>query len=368
MDFPQMINAYDAYNRKFIGGYLQKKGEKVVFEKKSEKPYETSLYISPGFLDMHVHVFEGYGIYGMDANLFGHRWGVHCMADCGTCGTDNLQLFKNCILPKYKDVTKLKLWLNICRFGLPSNHETIDFTMLEPGPTAQCAIENSDMVIGIKVRMNNDVPERDCLVPLFRALEAAELANMPLMVHISAGPPYAKDILPHLRKGDVVTHIFNGKTGSPFNDDGSPIKELLEAQERGVLFDVAHGYSSFNLETCRKAIEQNFMDVTISTDKHKKCSLGAPFTFVDVMSKVHGCGMPLEKVLYGVTKKASDIMKFENWCTFENMEQNATIFSYVDNSDKTEFVDPFGNMIIPEKKFIANAVITNGLWKDIEEC
>ena len=366
MEFPQRINAYDAFNRCFIGGTLKKQGERVFFVKNSEFPYDTSLYISPGFLDMHVHVFEGYGIFGMDPRQFGHSWGVHCMSDCGTCGSDNIKLFIKYVFPEYKDVTKLKLWLNICRFGLPSNHETIDFAMLDPITTAKCAVEHSDIVLGIKVRMNNDVPEKDCLVPLFRALEAAELANMPVMVHISAGPPMTKDILPHLRQGDVITHIFNGKIGSPFNEDGTPIKELQEAEARGVLFDVAHGYSSFNLETCRKAVEHGFADVTISTDKHKKCALGAPFTFVDVMSKVHGCGVPLEKVLYGVTKKASDIMKFENWCTFENMEKNATIFSYSENSQKTEFVDPFGNKIVPDKKFIAKAVITEGKWKDIE--
>ena len=74
MEFPQRINAYDAFNRCFIGGTLKKQGERVFFVKNSEFPYDTSLYISPGFLDMHVHVFEGYGIFGMDPRQFGHSW------------------------------------------------------------------------------------------------------------------------------------------------------------------------------------------------------------------------------------------------------------------------------------------------------
>lgn len=365
MKFPIRVNAYDADRRRFVGGTLNKNNGKVLFAKESEKPYETTTYISPGFLDMHVHVFDGYGIFGMDPNLFGHVWGVHGMGDCGTCGTDNIGLFRKYILPEYEGVTKIKLWLNITRFGLPSNHETIDFDVLVPETTAACARENSDLVLGIKVRMNNDVPEKDNMVPLFRALEAATLADMPLMVHISAGPPDTREILPHLRKGDVVTHIFNGKRGNPFLENGEPTQELIEAKKRGVLFDVAHGYSSFNIETCRKAIAQGFTDFTISSDKHKKCDLGAPFTFADVMTKVHHCGLGLEPTIYGVTKRPADIMGFENWCTFAQMQDNATIFSYQDNIEQREFVDPFGNAITPDKVFIARAIITDGLWKEV---
>lgn len=365
MVFPQEINAYDALERRVVGGYLTQEGNRIRFKKTSEVPLETSLYISPGFLDMHVHVFEGYGIFGMDPRLYGKVWGVHGMADCGTCGTDNLPLFKKCLLQEVEEETKLKLWLSISRFGLPSNHENFDFSALDPQTTAACAVENADLVIGIKVRINNDIKGPDALVPLHRALEAAELAQMPLMVHISAGPPEVKEILPHLRAKDVVTHIYNGKAGSPFNEDGSPIQELLDAQKRGVLFDLAHGYSSFNLETCRKALMHGFDDVTISTDKHKKCSLGAPFTFVDVMSKIHGCGLSLEKVLHGVTLKPAQIMGFDDWCTWENMERHATIFSYVPNVDKREFVDPFGNKIIPEKRFEVNAIISDGVLRNL---
>lgn len=366
MQLPVQINAYDAERRRFVGGVLKREGEGAVFCQESDQPYETDLYISPGFVDMHVHLYDGYGLFGMHASEFGHRWGVHMMSDCGSCGIDNFEGFCKYVLPTYDGVIIPKLWLHVCRFGLPSNHESIDFSMLVPKETAQLAKEHPELVVGIKVRLNCDIPEKDCLVPLDKALEAAELAELPLMVHISKGPPNCKDILPRLRKGDIVTHIFNGKPGSPWTEDGAPTKELLDAQERGVLFDVAHGFSSFNFNTCRAAVAHGFSDVSVSTDMHKRCFLGPPFTFADVMTKVHACGVPLEQIVYGVTRKPAEMLGVYDWATMENMKRHATVFSYQDNVEKKTFFDAFGNSAVPEKLFVPRAIVTNGKWEELE--
>lgn len=360
MKFPLKVNAYDAANRRFVGGVLKDEGGKIQFTAESDSPYETDTYLAPGFIDMHVHLFDGYGIFGMDATQFGHNWGVHVLSDAGSCGFDNIDGFYKYIMPVYRGRLIPKLWIHVNRFGLPSNHESIDFTTLEPKLAAKTALEHKEDVVGIKVRLNCDIPEKDCLVPLDRALEAAELAGLPLMVHVSQGPPDGKDILPRLRKGDIVTHIFNGKKGSPWKADGSPSDELLDAVERGVLFDVAHGYSSFNFQTCKAAVAHGFKDVSISTDMHKKCFLGVPFTLTDVMSKVHACGLSLEEVVWGVTSKPADMLGIQGWADFDKLCEHGTIFTYRDNADKHEFVDAFGNREIPDKVFRAQAVLLNG--------
>ena len=360
-----MVNAYDAQKRCFVGGMLKEENGHVFFSQESEKPYDTDLYISPGFVDMHVHLFDGYGIFGMHASKFGHPWGVHMMSDAGSCGIENIEAFCKYILPTYQGVTIPKLWMNICRFGLPSNHECIDFSMLAPEETAEAARKYPGLVVGIKVRLNCDIPEEDCLVPLEKALQAAELAEMPLMVHISKGPPNGKDILPRLRKGDIVTHIFNGKPGSPWTEDGAPSPELIDAQKRGVLFDIGHGYSSFNFKTCTAAVAHGFSDVSISTDMHKRCLLGPAFTFADVMSKANACGIPFEQVLYGATRKPAEMLGVYDWATMENMQKHATIFSYTDNADGKVFYDAFGNSAVPEKIFTPKAIITDGRWEEI---
>lgn len=357
------INAYDAQKRCFLGGVLKESGGQVAFVQESDRPYDVPLYIAPGFVDMHVHFFDGYGIFGMHASRFGHKWGVHVMSDAGSCGVENIEAFCQYILPTYQGVVFPKLWMNICRFGLPSNHECIDFSMLAPEETAEAALRYPGLVVGIKVRLNCDIPEEGCLVPLEKALQAAELARLPLMVHISQGPPDCRDILPRLRKGDIVTHIYNGKPGSPWTQEGAPSPELLDAQARGVLFDIAHGYSSFNFQTCAAAVAHGFSDVSISTDMHKRCFLGPPFTFADVMGKAHACGIPFEQVLYGVTRKPAEMLGMYDWATLENMRDHATVFAYTDNVQGKVFYDAFGNSVTPEKLFVPKAIVTGGRWE-----
>ena len=354
------VNAYEAANRRFVGGRLHTGGQ-AYFEKLSDEPFDdTELFLSPGFIDMHVHLFDGYGIFGMHASLFGHRWGVHAMSDAGSCGFDNIDGFYKYIIPTYRGVTKPKLWIHVNRFGLPSNHESIDFSTLRPELAARAAREHAGDVVGIKVRLNCDIPEKDCLVPLDRALEAAVLAGLPLMVHISQGPPNCEDILPRLRKGDVVTHIFNGKPGSPWKADGSPSDELLDAQRRGVLFDVAHGFSSFNFNTCRGALEHGFRDVSVSTDMHKRCFAGKPFTFTDVMSKLYACGMTLEEIVWGATAKPAAMLGFDGWTDMDALCGHGTLFSFRENTEKRVFFDGFGNTAIPDKVFHAESVLVDG--------
>ncbi len=363
--FPMKVNAYDASERRFVGGLMEKKDGKICFRKASDVPYDTEFYLAPGFIDMHVHLFDGYGIFGMHSGLFGHCWGVHVQSDAGSCGFDNIDGFYRYIMPTYRDVIIPKLWIHVNRFGLPSNHESIDFTTLRPELCARVCREHAEDVVGVKVRLNCDIPEKDCLVPLDKALEAAELAGLPLMVHISQGPPNCCDILPRLRKGDVVTHIFNGKKGSPWKEDGSPSDELLAAAERGVLFDVAHGYSSFNFKTCKGAFAHGFKDVSVSTDMHKRCFQGVPFTLTEVMTKVHACGLSFEETVRGVTSKPASMLRMDGWADFDKLCEHGTVFSYRENSEKKTFVDAFGNSEVPEKVFRAEAVIIRG---EAEEC
>jgi dihydroorotase len=44
------------------------------------------------------------------------------------------------------------------------------------------------------------------------------------------------------------------------------LKEVVEAQHHGIIFDCAHGRSHFSFPLIEKALEQGFLPDTISTD------------------------------------------------------------------------------------------------------
>jgi dihydroorotase len=93
---------------------------------------------------------------------------------------------------------------------------------------------------------------------------------------------------------------------------------------------------------------------------HKRCFVGKPFTFTDVMTKLYACGLTLDEIVYGATAKPAGILGFDGWTDFSALCKHGTLFSFRPNSEQREFFDGFGNMVIPEKVFRAEAVIVDG--------
>ncbi len=83
------------------------------------------------------------------------------------------------------------------------------------------------------------------MVPFEYALQVAEEAGMPMMVHIDDPPPSYPQVVERLRKGDVLTHCFRPFPNTPI-DQRRPVRpEVLAARQRGVFFDVGHGMGHF---------------------------------------------------------------------------------------------------------------------------
>ena len=96
-------------------------------------------------------------------------------------------------------------------------------------------------------------------------------------------------VLQALDPGDVYTHSLSQYAG-----EGSGIVELetgrvrrcvLEARERGVIFDLGHGQGSFSWEVAELCARASFYPDTLSTDLHSGNVDGLARDLPWVMSK-----------------------------------------------------------------------------------
>src|SRR5690606_4396125 len=72
---------------------------------------------------------------------------------------------------------------------------------------------------------------------------------------------------------------------------------VLEARDKGVLFDVGHGSGSFSFQVAEKAMQQGFLPDAISSDIHSKCVNGPVFDLPTTMVKFMAMGMSLGDVV-----------------------------------------------------------------------
>ncbi len=163
--------------------------------------------------------------------------------------------------------------------------------------TMRAAEENKPDVVGIKCRLSKQTSGPNDLEVLKRALEASEASHLPLMVHIGDSYSPLPKIISQMRKGDVLTHCFNGRPNGILDASGKLLPEVLQARERGVFFDLGHGSNSFDFDVAEKCIQQNFLPDTISSDLATTSINGPTFDLITTASKFLPLGLSLDQVM-----------------------------------------------------------------------
>ncbi len=123
-----------------------------------------------------------------------------------------------------------------------------------------------------------------------------------MICHLGLAPPVIGEVLEQLGPGDIVTHCWHGKgPGGILDQHGRPIPEARAAVERGVVFDIGHGLSSFSFETARKAMEAGLPLHSISTDLHVLNLRHPVRDMATTMAKFLHLGMSLREVIAAST-------------------------------------------------------------------
>ncbi|MBX6311443.1 MAG: amidohydrolase/deacetylase family metallohydrolase [Isosphaeraceae bacterium] len=261
------------------------------------------LYVVPGLVDIHAHVYNGTGARHLagdlsvipDAHTF--RSGVTTIVDAGTSGWRTFPDFKDRVIDRSQ--TRVLAWLNIVGRGMSGRPYEQKQDDMDPAATAALALQFPDRIVGIKTA-HYDGPE---WIAVDRALEAAELARLPVMVDFGTfrpERPYQRLVLEKLRPGDISTHMYvsTPRAAVPlFDEQGHLLPYLGQARQRGVKFDVGHGFESFAWAQVVPAVRQGWLPDSISTDLYARSMNAALKDMTTVMSKFLSLGVPLADVI-----------------------------------------------------------------------
>ena len=263
--------------------------------------------VTPGLIDLHCHTYPYGSAIGIPADeLVAHQC-TTTVVSAGDAGANNFAAFRRFIVPASR--TRQFAFVHIAVAGLAGFPvpELFNIDYAQPEVAARTIAENSDMVLGVKVRMSENVIARHGLEPLKRAIKACEMSGVParVMCHIGgvADKELMSQILDTLRPGDILTHCYSGApnvagVGTNIVQDGKLLPAALAAKKRGVLFDIGHGGGSFDYTIAEAAIAQGCLPDTISSDVHvfSGNSPGMPY-LPWVMSKMIGLGISLPEVV-----------------------------------------------------------------------
>lgn len=269
--------------------------------------------VVPGLIDLHTHVYAGATSLSVMPDPYAARSAITTLVDTGSAGPGNFAGFKDYVIDR--SMTRVLSYLHISFAGIYAFSPTImvgesqDIRLMAVREAVAVAREYPDDIIGIKVRVGAKTSGVNGILPLELALEAADECGLPIMAHIDEPRPTYEDVVRLLRKGDVLTHCFRPFPNAPVRADGSVKPALIEARERGVIFDIGHGMGAFSWTSARAAMAAGFPPDTISSDIHTLCIDGPAFDLVRTMNKLLALDMPLPDVVRAATSAPADAVR-----------------------------------------------------------
>jgi dihydroorotase len=257
--------------------------------------------VVPGLIDIHTHAGrskEGPGMVLQD--------GVTGWVDAGSGGADNI----DAIAAVARAAPQIgRALVNIARTGVLSPAGELHDLNAANVALAQGAIaRNRDVVVGVKARLSESVAGPNDLEALRRAQEAAAPFGLPVMIHVGQSYSPMRAILPLLKRGDIVTHMYAPAPNGILDDQGRLFPDVLAARRRGVVFDFGNGtLDHFDWATVEKATRQGFWPDTFSTDWNTQSRKTGVVDFPNVMSKFFMFGMPLMQMIACATVNAARV-------------------------------------------------------------
>jgi dihydroorotase len=322
----------------------------------------SGLYVTPGLIDIHAHVYTGTGekrSYAGDNSVppdgFALRVGVTTLVDVGGAGWRNFEDFKDRVIDR--SGTRVLSFLNIVGHGMRGDEFEHNLADMAARPTAEMARKYPGVIVGVKTAHYRG-PE---WTPVELAVEAGTLASIPVMVDFGANKPerpVAELLTKKLRPGDIYTHVYSGLRNE-LGDDGRVNPGLWEGRKRGVFFDVGHGGGSFGWRVAVPAIKEGFLPDSISTDLHVGSMNAGMKDMLNVMSKFLALGLKLDDIVLRSTWNPAREIKQEQLGHLSVGAPADVAVLRVENG-AFGFVDSFGARLRGKQKLTCEMTLRDG--------
>ena len=299
-----------------VGGRILQVGPNLTPPAGARTIDATDLYVVPGLIDMHAHVFFGTekdaylsnSDTAVQPDSHSFRSGQTTMVDVGGAGWRNFAQFKEQVIDRAR--TRVLAFLNIVGSGMKGGPVEQNLADMDARLTAMRVRQHPGVIVGIKVAHYSG-PEWD---PVTRAVAAGRDGDVPVMVDFGGHtPPLSLEdlLLTHLRPGDILTHTYAHVRGRiPIVDEDGRVRPyVLQARTRGIIFDAGHGGGSFLFKQAVPAVKAGFHPDVISTDLHAGSMNSGMKDILNTMSKFLNMGMPLREVIRSNTATAAAVIK-----------------------------------------------------------
>ena len=271
--------------------------------------------VTPGLIDVHLHLMNGLGAFGVDPDIFGVGSGVTTVVDAGSAGHSLLTVFRNYVTKNAK--TRVLNYVNLSTLGGvtgPGYSILADPRLIDEDKIEKAVEANRDIIVGIKIMATGGALGAEGLKPLARARKLGDNLKIPLLVHIGeswtkdTAPVHVGDVLKYLRAGDIVTHMFTVHPGGLLDPNGKIWPQVRDAKESGVLMDVGHGLHNLNFDVARKVLDQELFPDGVSTDGHRGNRAGPVYDLPTTMAKLMALGFSLNQVVEMATVNAARLL------------------------------------------------------------
>lgn len=321
--------------------------------------------VIPGMIDLHTHVYEGVNQTGVSPDLAGVKSGVTTVVDAGSSGCYSFGGFPKFVVPNNK--TRIVCMLHISRVGLIYQPDTASRADIDVEETVRVIKANKPLIQGVKIRAVGP-GVRDMGIEMIKlAKQAATEGGVRLMVHIgdrtiaeTGGPTLTQELLPLLEKGDIITHLFSGNPGRIVADDGKVIQEILDAQERGVFLDTAHGRQNFSFDVAARAVDGGVRPLSISTDLTIPGRQLTVHSMTEMLSRFLTLGFSLEDVVRMSTINPASALNMQDTIGTLEVGRAADISVLKEETGDWLFHDTQGGTLKGDKALVPVVTVKDG--------